>query len=263
MSVKQVLYVLTLGLVVAGCAANMNLEDRVIAVVGNKKITYGDFKRQYEQNNFASADSAQTLKNKKEFLNLLVDYDLKLLDAEKMGMPGEPVIKAEMKDYEGQLAVSYILEHEITRPMVREIYDRRKYEVRANQVFIQIQKDSLYPDGDTLKAYNEAMQVIKDIQDGAPIDSLEKLYRGGETYYITAGTFLQYEGGEQFENMLYTLKVGQVGATPVRTPYGYLVVQLVLKQPRVESVRASHILIDIKGNTPADTLRAYDKAVAI
>ncbi len=263
MSVRRSLYLLIFSIAAAGCAANMNLNDRVIAVVGDKKITYGDFKRQYEQNNLSTPDTAQSFNNKENFLNLLVDYNLKLLDAEKQGMIKDPQIENEMKDYESQLAVSYILEHEITDPMVKKIYDRRKFEVRANQVFIQIQKDSANPEGDTLKAYNEAMQVIKEVKGGASMDSLAKIYRGGETYYITAGTFLQYAGGEEFENMLYSLKPGEVGSVPVRTPFGYLVVQLVEKNPRVEAVRASHILIPIAGKTPADTLAAYDKAVAV
>lgn len=263
MSLKHLAYVFFLSVFAAGCAANLSINDKVIAVVGNKKITYGEFARQYTQNTVPNTDSTNSISSKKNFLNLLVDYELKLLDANKEHLFEQPAVRSEMKSYEGQLAVGYILEHEITDPMVRKIYERRKFEVRAQQVFVPIMADSAFPRGDTLKAYDEAMIVIKDIKAGAPIDSLIHLYRGGDTYYITAGTFLQYVGGEEFENMLYSLKPGEVGSVPIRTAYGYLVVKLTDKQPRVEAVRASHILIRIEGNTPADTLKAYDKAVAI
>ena len=263
MSVKRLAYLLLLSLFTAGCAANMNVADKVVADVGGKKITYGDFEQQYRQNVIPNSDSANAISSKKNFLDLLVNYNLKLLDARRAHLLEQPAVRSEMESYEAQLAVGYILEHEITDPMVRKIYERRKFEVRAQQVFIRFKPDSAFPQGDTLKAYNEAMNVIRDLKRGAPIDSLIHLYLGGDTYYITAGTFLRYQGGEGFENMLYSLKPGEVGSVPIRTAFGYLVVKLEQKRPRVESVRASHILIQIKGATPADTLEAYNKAVAI
>lgn len=263
MSIKHLAYLLILSIFAAGCAASINMNDEIIATVGNKKITYGEFEQQYAQNSVPNSDSVNSVSSKKHFLNLLIDYNLKLMDARKEHLLQQPAVKSEMTTYETQLAVSYVLEHEITDPMVRKIYNRRKYEVRADQVFIRISPDSANPKGDTLKAYNEAMSVIHDLKAGAPIDSLIHLYRGGDTYYITAGTFLQYQGGEQFENMLYTLKPGEVGSEPVRTPFGYLVIKLIDKRPRYESIRASHILIKIDGNSPADTLKAYDKAMAV
>ncbi len=263
MSIKQLSYLFSLSVIVAGCAANMNVNDKVIAVVGNRQITYGEFQRQYAQNALPTNDTSNTIAKKEKFLDLLVNYDLKLLDARKANLRNDPAISSEMKSYEGQLAVAYILEHEITESMVQKIYDRRKDEVRAQQVFIQIRPDSTYPHGDTLKAYDEALNVIKDLKAGAPVDSLAHIYKGGDTYYITAGNYLQYVGGEEFENMLYSLKPGEVGSVPIRTAYGYLVLKLTDRRPRYESIRASHILIRTVGNTPADTLKAYEKAMAV
>ncbi len=263
MSVKHLAYLFFLSLFAAGCAANLSMGNKVIAVVGGKPITYGEFEQQYAQNSVPNSDSANSVSSKKNFLNLLVDYKLKLMDARKEHLLDQPAVKSEMQRYESQLAVSYVLEHEITDPMVEKIYERRKSEVRAKEVFIQIRPDSLYPTGDTLKAFDEAMGVIKALKAGAPIDSLIHVYRGGDTYYVTAGTFLQYQGGEAFENMLYSLKPGEVGSYPVRTAFGYLVIKLEDRNPRVEAIRASHILIKINGNSPADTLKAYDKALAI
>ncbi len=263
MPIKHFFYVLVLGTLAAGCAANLSLDDRVIAVVGNHKITYGDFQQQFAQNYAPVSDSSNSFEAKNKFLNLLIDYNLKLLDARKEHLQDDPSLRSEMKDYQSQLAVSYISEHEIVDPMVRKIYKRQKYEVRAKYIFVRFPVDSLHPQGDTLKAYDEAMGVIKDLKAGAAIDSLMHLYTGQDTYYITAGTFLQYAGGEEFENMLYTLKPGEVGSVPIRTSFGYLVVKLEQRQPRVESVRASHILIRISGTSPKDTLEAYDKALAI
>ena len=105
--------------------------------------------------------------------------------------------------------------------------------------------------------------MIKRLQGGTPLDSLAKKYRAGDTYYITAGNYLQYPGGREFEDMLYSLNPGEVGQAPIRTTYGYVVVKLTEKKPRVESVRASHILIPIKGSSPGDTLKAYNEALAI
>ena len=187
MSFKRNFFIAICGIMFAGCAANMNIDDKVIATVGDKKITYGQFEKQYIQNGTAGSDTSNSFESKDKFLRLLVDYDLKLLDAQKEHLQDDPAVKAEMEGYKGQLAVSYILEHELTMPMVRKIYERQKYEVRAMQVFIRFVPDSTHPEGDTLKAYDEAMAAIKALKEGAPVDSLIKKYRGGDTYYITAG----------------------------------------------------------------------------
>jgi peptidyl-prolyl cis-trans isomerase SurA len=263
MSLKHSVYFLLLGIVIGGCAASSNVDDKVIAKVGDKKITYGEFKQQYSQNYLTGSDSTESLEGKEKFLNLLVDYNLKLLDAKAENLENDPEVKAELKGYTDQLAVSYVMEHDLTLPMVRKIYDRQKYEVRAWQVFIPFVPDSANPKGDTLKAYGQAEEVIKQLQTGTPLDSLAKKYRAGDTYYITAGNFLQYPGGREFENMLYSINPGEVGPVPIRTAYGYIVVKLIEKRPRVESIRASHILIQVKGNTPEDTLKAYNEAIAI
>jgi len=263
MSIERSLAALILATVISGCAANMSVDNKVIAVVGDRNITYGQFKQQYSQNYFPGVDSNQSAENKEKFLNLLVDYNLKLLDAQKMHLQDDPAIKAETEGYKQQLAVSYVMENEITLPMVRKIYDRNKYEVRAMQVFIRFPADSAHPAGDTLKGYKQAMEVINALKAGASFDSLAKAYRGGDTYYITAGSFLKFAGGEEFEDMLYSLNPGEISPTPIRTPYGYLVLKLTEKRPRVESIRASHILVPVDGKTPDDTLKAYDKALAI
>lgn len=260
---KRKFLIAIFGIMIAGCAANMNIDDKVIATVGDKTITYGEFKKQYSQNNFASSDSSDSLQNKDKFLRLLVDYDLKLLDAEKEHLQVDPSVKEEMQLYKGQLAVSYVMEHEVTEPMVKKIYERQKYEVRAEQVFIRFTPDSTHRVDDTSKAYGEAIEAIAKLKAGTPIDSLIKEYRGGNTYYVTAGSVLQYPGGEEFEDMLYSLNPGEVGSTPIRTSQGYLVLKLTEKKPRVESVRASHILISVKGSDPADTLKAFNQAIAI
>lgn len=263
MSLKHSIYFLFLAIVVAGCAASSNIDDKVIAVVGDKKITYGEFKQQYSRNYLAGSDSIESVQGKEKFLDLLVDYNLKLLEAKAENLQDDPEVKAELNGYADQLAVSYVMEHEITLPMVQKIYDRQRSEVRAWQVFIPFAPDSAHPAGDTLKAYNQAEEVIKRLQGGTPLDSLAKKYRAGDTYYITAGNYLQYPGGREFEDMLYSLNPGEVGQAPIRTTYGYVVVKLTEKKPRVESVRASHILIPIKGSSPGDTLKAYNEALAI
>lgn len=263
MSLKHSFCFFLLGIIMAGCAGSSNIDDKVIAVVGDKRITYGEFKQQYSRNYLAGSDSVESQESKEKFLNLLVDYNLKLLEAKAENLQDDPEVKAELKGYTDQLAVSYVMERELTLPTVREIYDRQKYEVRAWQIFMPFPPDSAHPSGDTLKAYDQTEEVIKQLQAGTPLDSLTRKYRGGDTYYITAGNYLQYPGGREFEDLLYSLNPGEVGPSPIKTSFGYLVVKLTEKKPRVESVHASHILIQIKGSTPEDTLKAYNEAIAI
>jgi peptidyl-prolyl cis-trans isomerase SurA len=51
---------------------------------------------------------------------------------------------------------------------------------------------------------------------------------------------------DEFEDAVYDLKVGEYTKKPIRTMFGLHIVKLTDRKPRLESIRASHILIQDK-----------------
>jgi peptidyl-prolyl cis-trans isomerase SurA len=233
----------------------------------------------------------------KEFLNLYSDYRLKLLEAKEMGLDADKKITIEIDGYKKMLAGPFLLDKELTEPAVRRMYERRQIEVSARHYLASIKNPN--NSEDTLKAYKRALEAIKRMDNGTDISILamgEEYFNylidakaaidknrsknpnaspdttvwppsddnstakdGGNLGYFTAGMTVR-----SFEDAVYGLNVGEYTKQPVRTRYGYHVIQLTDKQKRVGGVKVHHILIsmpkELKG---PDTMKYFLKADSI
>ncbi len=248
---------LALAFILSSCAPQEHSQI-VLAEFGNQKVRMGQFEKAYVNNagsyKKASEDSLSKLKN---FLNLYVDFRMKLRNAYVRGFDQDSSLQKELKDYKNQVAVSYYTEHNIIDPAIHKLYERRKWELRVSHIMI-------VPGKITDKQAEEKAEAILDsIKSGASFAEMAKKYsmdrfsapNGGDLFYITAG-----ELPPSFEDACYATQPGHVYPHVVRTRYGYHIIKVTDKRPRVPEIRASHILVgyrDKKGKI--DT--AYARAV--
>ncbi len=122
------------------------------------EISVSEFEDAYQRMNGKPAYST-TLDSLKDFLGVYADYRLKLEEAKKDGLDDDPSVQKE-------IVGPFILDKEVTDPAVRELYDRRKWDVHAAH-FLASVKNWKNP-ADTLAAYKRAMQVIQMLDAGYP-----------------------------------------------------------------------------------------------
>lgn len=259
--------------------------------IGKSAITLEEFERAYRRMNDRDPYKT-TLDSLKEFLSIYADYRLKLLEAEELGLPKDEKIKSEIDGYRKLLAGPFILDKEITEPAVRKMYERRQYELNAAHFLAQFKSQDPV---DTLRAYNRAMEAIRRLNDGEgmgtvvmssrDIEFMDDLHgsierdrkmiakgikpdslawegsddkttarMGGELGYFTGGMTVR-----PFEDAAYNLKVGEFSKLPVRSRFGYHVIQLLDRIPRIGGVKVHHILLQVDKNE-ADTMKYYRKA---
>jgi peptidyl-prolyl cis-trans isomerase SurA len=240
---------------------------KVLAEIGDYTLTLGEFERQFIRNNGGEeAALASTPEQRKDFLDLLIKYRLKVLEAMKKGYNEDEEILSELKDYRNSLAIPYLTERELVDPKIEDLYKRRLTEVRAAHILIRPEADSLgrY---DSLAALQRAKDVIRMAQAGENWDSLVVRYsmdkgttsRGGDLFYFTAGMTVP-----AFDDAVYSLKKpGDIYPEPVQTMFGYHVVKLLDRRPARGEIQVSHILVRIPQDNPTDTLAAYKKIHAI
>jgi len=240
-----------------------------VAKVGKEIITLDEFEKSFAKNNggYAKAKS-KSLEDRKNYLDLLVKFKLKVLEARAQKLDKDPNIQKEINDYYTTLALSYLKKREVVDPGIRQLYDRRKEEIRAKHILIEI------PGGahggssvDTSMAYKRAKSAIEKLNAGAPWDSValefsddpSVIFNRGDLYYFTAGMMVP-----EFEDACYSMKVGERTKEPVRTKFGYHIIEVIDRRPRVEMVRISHIgkKVDRKA-TPEDTLNLYNEMKAV
>ncbi|MCW8811153.1 MAG: peptidylprolyl isomerase [Ignavibacteriaceae bacterium] len=215
--------------------------QEVVAEFGKYDITLDEFEHAYAKNVGGWENAMkQDISDYKNFLDLYVKFRMKLRDAHVRAYNRDPDLMNELKDYQKQVGVSYIIEKKINEPGIKQLYDRRKEEFRVSHIMIR-------PDSTGEEAAKEKAQAILDsIKNGASFEEMAAKYsddkfsavNGGDIYYITAG-LLPYE----FEDALYTLKAGEVYPGIVKTRFGYHLIKVTVRQHRYPKIKASHILI--------------------
>lgn len=238
----------------------------VVAKIGSYTLTLGEYERQFIRNNGGEAAAARsTMESRSEFLDLLVKYRLKVLEARDKGYDKDPEIQRELTEYRNSLAVPYLTERALIDPKIERLHRLRQEEVLVAHILVPISVDSLGVK-DTLSAYIKAMDIIRQANDGVSFDSLARQYsedrqtreRGGVLGWFMAGMTVP-----AFDDAAYALKPGQLRQRPVRTMFGYHVVFLHDRKPARGEIKVGHILVRIPMDNPSDTTAAFAKIGAI
>ena len=236
-------------------ACSTKVSDELVAKFGDSQITLGEFENAYAKNvgswEKASKDSLSDYKN---FLDLYVKFKMKLRDAEVRGYPQDSSLMNELTDYQKQVGVSYIKEKKIIEPGIHQLYDRRKEELRVSHIMIR-------PDSSGEEAAKKLAQTILDsIKNGSSFEEMAKKYSadkfsapvGGDIYFVTAGLL-----PVDFEDAMYATPEDSVYPEVVHTRYGYHLIKVTKRQPRIPKIKASHILVDyFNENNKPDTAQA-------
>ncbi len=230
-----------------------------------------------------------------DFLEVYADYRLKLQDAKESGLFEDPKVKTEIAGYREMLAGPFILEKELVDPTIAGIYEKRKYEIDAAHFLAKLDPNNLT---DTLKAYNKALRALKMLNDNMPmslvvmnstnnailgngdrevLDRQKQIdpakYTDGEAWEGSDDKASQRVGGKlgyftggmtvrAFEDAAFSLAPGSFTPAPVRSKFGYHVIQVYDRIPRVGGVKVSHILVKLP-KIAEDSTREYAKADSI
>ncbi len=248
--------------VMAGLVWGCGSSSPTVAKIGKDHYTLMEFEEDFAKNNGGwEQGEKSSFEERQKFLNLMVNYRLKVKEAYELGLANDKEVKTELKLYRSSVAQSYILEKELVVPAIKQIYDRKKEMLRASHILIRVAQEAS-PE-DTLKAYEKAMSIIAEIPT-TPFDSLARRYsqdpsvhrNGGDLGYFTSGRMV----GE-FEDACYSLKKGEYTKTPVRTSYGYHIIKLTDRRQNEGAVKIAHLIIELPN--PDDSLKIRDSVWAI
>jgi len=215
--------------------------SRTLLNIGNEEVSVDDFLSIYNKNRTAGEDiDPKTLD---EYVDLFVNFKLKVKEAEALGMDTVPSFVKELAGYRKQLANPYLVDNEAGEQLVIEAYNRMKQEIKASHILISVAPDA--SSSDTLKAYNKIAKLRKEIVNGADFSAYAKQYsqdpsakeNGGNLGYFSA-MYMVYP----FENAAYNTAVGEVSEI-VRTRFGYHILKVNDKRLSRGEVKTAHIMV--------------------
>ncbi len=241
---KSKLLLALLSFILFGIQIHAQVKSPTLFTIGNEQVNVKEFKYIYEKNN-SSEKKLYSEKSLKEYLELYINFKLKVKAAMAAGLDTTAKFQKEFKNYRGQLAAPYLTDKQVTQKLIDEAYDRLKTEVRVSHILINVGPDALPKD--TIIAYNKAMEarakLLKNEDFGKVAKEYSKdpsaAYNNGDLGFFTAFQMIY-----PFECASYNLKNYGDITMPIRTRFGYHVIKLTEKRPYRGEVRVRHILIN-------------------
>jgi peptidyl-prolyl cis-trans isomerase SurA len=243
-------------------------QDVILAKVAGEKITQKEFEKQF----LKAMPEGKTLEtinfsDKKDYLDLLIKFKLKVKDGRDRGLLEQQDLKNEIDYFRKTFIISYFTDLKILKPYIDKAVERRKYEVRASHILIQLPEKTT-PE-DSTKAYERFYQILGRVKTGEDFgkiavessDDPSAYMNSGDLYYFTAGAMVP-----EFEDKVYELNIGEFNTEPVRTMFGLHIIKLTDKKERIESVKAGHIFIRDQFDTTGkviDSLKTAGKVEKI
>ena len=231
--------------------------------INDYEVTRSQFEEIYRKNNVDHVIAEP--KSIGEYLQVYIDFRLKVEEAKRLGLHNDPDFVRELAGYREQLANQYLVDREVTNQLVEEAFERSLFDIRASHILLSLGEFAL--PGDTLAAYETALEIRERAMQGEPFSELARKYSdeasardhdGPENHPMRPGHagdmgyFTVFNMVYPFESAAYNTPVGEV-SMPVRTSFGYHIIKVTDRLPAMGTARIAHImLMTPPGTDPAD-----------
>ena len=245
--------------------AQSKLDKKVLMTIGDKPVTVKEFTEVYNKNNLK--DEVIEKKSVDEYIDLFVNYRIKVMEAYEMQLDTSAKFKKELDGYRKQLAKPYFTNDEVSEELVEEAYQRKLKDIRASHILITCDKHAL--PADTMKAYNKALEIRKkalkdDFGEVAVTYSQDPTARDRKADGNAParkgnrgdlGYFTVFDMVYPFETGAYNTPEGEI-SMPVRSDFGYHIIKVNSVTDAVGTVNVAHIFLKIEPEATEEEIQA-------
>ena len=162
---KLILSVAAISFAAGAFAADKNADDKVRMKVNGHDVKVSEFLYLYNKNNSQQLQP-QTVD---EYVDMFVDYKLKVADAEAAGIDTTAAFRKEYAKFRNELAAPYLRDKKVEDALLSEAYDHMKKDVNVSHIMIPV---------------NRSLGV--DVKAKAQIDSIRAAIVAGEISFEDA-----------------------------------------------------------------------------
>jgi len=216
-------------------AAFSQTNDVLLSVDGDE-VTASEFIRVYNKNLDLVTDDSQ--KNVDGYLNLFIDYQLKLKEAKRLKLHEETKYLNEFTKYKRQLSQKYLNDNKVTEQLINEAYERGTYDIKVRHALVRLDENT----NDTINAYNKISKLREAILKDGYDNAKEKMHNGKTVFLENLGYISVFRTVYDFESAAFNSPVGEV-SMPFRTQFGYHIVNVEEKIPTKGYITTAHIMV--------------------
>ena len=251
------IFLLILCIVNCALCINLKAQDEVLMTINGEPITKSEFEYIYNKNNSDNAIDKKTLD---EYVELFVNFKLKVAEAKAQGLDTTKTFKRELNGYRKQLAKPYLTDAELEDALFQEAYSHFSEDCEVSHILIKTEGD------DTLTSYNKALEVIARLNAGEDFGKVADETSADQSVarnHGYLGWFTALQLVWPFEKAMYDLPLNQI-STPIKSDYGYHVIKVHNRRPAWGQVNARHIMkVCSESMTPDMQNKKYQEMVEI
>ena len=241
--------------------ANFYSQEIDILTINGNKVYKSEFEQIYWKN---KKEKLATKEDLDEYIDLFINFKLKVLAAEKLGLDTMNKFINELNGYKIQLEKPYLIDTAINEALIKEAYFRTINEIEASHIMIKVSPTS--SPLDTLKAWRTIDSISKALANTKSSfgELAEELSHcpSGKMDKGNLGYFNAFKMVYPFENAAYNTAIGKVSPI-VRTRFGYHLVKPHNLRKAKGRVKAAHIMIVCDSKKQSDCNNAKEKIDAI
>ena len=210
-------------------------EKDLLFIVNDSSVYIDEFQRVYNKNIDLINDPNQ--KNIDNYLDLFINYKLKLAEAYNLGMHKQDNYLKELSKYSKQLQTTYLTDKETENKFLKEAYERTRYEVNVSHVLIRL--DEFEKDSSAINKLNNLRQAFSKLT----TKEFNDRYNLEDKMIVEdLGYFSAFKMIYKFENIAYKTDINDV-SFPFRTKFGYHILKVNDKRISLGEINVGHIMI--------------------
>ncbi len=195
-------------------------ENEILLTIGDTKVSKAEFERIYKKNN-SNLYNESDKKTPSEYLELFIDFKLKVIEAEQLKMDTTSAFIKELGGYREELAAPYLTNVKFNDDLVHELHTRMTKEVHASHILLTVDKNATREQEQ--EVLEKILKIRQEIIDGKDFGEAAVEYsqdpsaknNKGDLNYFTA-----FQMVTPFENAAFNTPIGEV-SEPVRSSFGY------------------------------------------
>ncbi len=226
---------------------------KILLKINGEKTTVDTFLKSYHKN--YKQDSKTKATTISEYLDLYINYRLKVIEAKTLMLDTISRLKLELDGYVKALAEPYFIDKQKYDALIDEAFRRLLIDVRASHILIRCDENA--NPVDTLQAYQKIVELRKramagedfgllasklsdDLSARDQINSVGRIIKKGNAGDL--GFFSVFDMVYPFENATYETPIGEI-SEPIRTRFGYHIIKPIDHHQAMGKATVAHIFL--------------------
>ena len=196
-----------------------------------------------------------------DYLDLYIDFKLKILEAKAKGIDTTEAYKTELEGYIEEIKKPYLTAEKVNKELIEEAYSRLQKEINASHILIRV--DPQASAEDTAIAYRKISEIKSKFEAGENFAKLARTYSEDPSAKTNAGLlgwFTAFQMVYPFESAAYETAVGQISPI-VRTQFGYHLIKVNDERETLGRIKIAHIMKRFPPDASAEDSSKTEKMI--